>query len=142
MLDGSSSFINRIGGHAGTRVLGQSAVLVKWRVDHNLQLTLKANLSGQTLEGVPGVGGHTIWEQGPVPDDSTIGPWSLRWSLQEEGQCQGPCRFAGSLATSHRDKYFAKRQFFSEPPATWRSLVTLNIPGTELARIPATSLSI
>ena len=32
--------------------------------------------------------------------------------------------------------------FFSRGPATVRSFVTLNIPGTELARMPATSLSV
>ena len=33
-------------------------------------------------------------------------------------------------------------RIFSDGPAIVRSFVTLNIPGTELARMPATSLSV
>lgn len=79
--------IGQFGGYAGQyRVLGQSAVLVSWRVDHGLRLSLHANLSDQTLQGVPLMDGHTIWLQGLLPDDTTMGPWSLRWSIKREQQ--------------------------------------------------------
>ncbi len=69
--------IEQIGGHAGQyRALGRSAVLVRWQVDHNLELTLMANLSGDTLGDVPTMGGalsglrvpcskKTGWDRGP-----------------------------------------------------------------------------
>ena len=79
--------IEQIGGHAGQyRALGRSAVLVRWQVDHNLELTLMANLSGDTLGDVPTMGGRTLWTEGPLFEENRMGPWSLRWSVQEKQQ--------------------------------------------------------
>ena len=71
--------IEQIGGHAGQyRALGRSAVLVRWKVDHSLELTLMANLSGDTLGDVPTMGGRTLWTEGPLFEENRMGPWSLR----------------------------------------------------------------
>lgn len=77
--------IEQIAGHAGDfQVLGPCAVLVRWKVDHRLQLTLTANLSNHALENVSEVGGHTIWQEGAAQDSGHMTPWSVRWSLQEQ----------------------------------------------------------
>ena len=77
--------IEQIGGHAGEySVLGRNAVLVRWKVNHHLELTLKANLSNKTLENVPNEGGRTIWQEGPAQDRNNMKPWSLRWSLRTD----------------------------------------------------------
>jgi maltooligosyltrehalose trehalohydrolase len=79
--------IEQIGGHAGQyRVLGKSAVLARWKVDHNLELTLNANLSSDILADVPSMGGRTLWTEGPLGEENHMAPWSLRWSLEQAQQ--------------------------------------------------------
>jgi maltooligosyltrehalose trehalohydrolase len=77
--------INQIGGHAGQyRVLGRNAILTCWKVGGSQKLTLQANLSNGILEAVLKEDGRTLWTEGPIVDDNRMGPWSLRWSLQEK----------------------------------------------------------
>ena len=77
--------IGQIGARAGHfKVLAQGAVRACWNLDHNLQLTLTANLSNDTLTGVPLLDGRTLWTEGPLLDNNRMGPWSLRWALQEK----------------------------------------------------------
>jgi hypothetical protein len=45
---------------------------------------LQANLSNGILEAVLKEDGRTLWTEGPIVDDNRMGPWSLRWSLQEK----------------------------------------------------------
>jgi hypothetical protein len=45
---------------------------------------LQANLSDGILEAVLTEDGRTLWNEGPILDDNRMGPWSLRWSLQEK----------------------------------------------------------
>jgi maltooligosyltrehalose trehalohydrolase len=79
--------IEQIGGHAGQyRVLANRAVLASWKVDHNLELTLNANLSSDILADAPIMGGRTLWTEGPLAEENRMPPWSLRWSLQEAPQ--------------------------------------------------------
>jgi malto-oligosyltrehalose trehalohydrolase len=79
--------IDSIGGNAGQfRVLGPNAVLVRWRADHDLQLTLHANLSDNPLADAHTMDGRTLWQEGLWPNKDQLGPWSLRWSLQNEKQ--------------------------------------------------------
>jgi malto-oligosyltrehalose trehalohydrolase len=85
--DEIAPLIEQIGGHAGQyRILGRSAVLVRWKVDHNLELTLKANLSSDTLDDVPNMEGRTLWTEPALSGGNHMGPWSVRWSLQKEQQ--------------------------------------------------------
>jgi maltooligosyltrehalose trehalohydrolase len=77
--------INQIGGHAAQyRVLGRNAILTCWKVGGSQELTLQANLSDGILEAVLTEDGRTLWNEGPILDDNRMGPWSLRWSLQEK----------------------------------------------------------
>jgi 1,4-alpha-glucan branching enzyme len=77
--------IGRIGAHAGEfRVLAQGAVRVSWKVDQKLQLTLTANLSKDTFEGDLSLAGRTLWTEGSLLENNRMGPWSLRWALQEQ----------------------------------------------------------
>jgi maltooligosyltrehalose trehalohydrolase len=76
--------VGQIGPHAGNfNVLGPGAVRVCWTVNEKLQLTLTANLSEETLEGVFSMKGRTVWTEGPLLENR-MGPWSLRWALEEE----------------------------------------------------------
>ena len=77
--------IGQIGAHAGEfTVLAPGAVRVCWKIDQKLLLTLTANLSDTTLDDVLSAGGRTVWTEGPLLENNRMGPWSLRWALQEE----------------------------------------------------------
>jgi hypothetical protein len=67
-----------------TVLLGRNAILTCWKVGGSQELTLQANLSDGILEAVLKEDGRTLWTEGPIGDDNRMGPWSLRWSLQEK----------------------------------------------------------
>ncbi|MEA2783162.1 MAG: glycogen debranching enzyme [Rhodospirillaceae bacterium] len=70
-----------IPGHAGRyEVLGDGAVIVRWRVGAGGELRLDANLSSASAEGFPGISGVLFWQEGHV-EKGTFGPWVVRWSL-------------------------------------------------------------
>ena len=71
-------------GNAGTfQVLGASAVVVKWALEDGRVLRLDANLCDREKEDFPPAGGRILWHEGPEPEGSRYGPWTVRWVLQE-----------------------------------------------------------
>jgi maltooligosyltrehalose trehalohydrolase len=76
--------IDQTGGQAGRyTVLGRNAILARWKVDQKLELTLTANLCDCALDGPPNIDGRIIWQEGPQLDGNIMGPWFLRWSVQQ-----------------------------------------------------------
>lgn len=74
--------IREIGGFAGSyQVIGTGAVVVRWKVNHSLQLILSANLYDNTTEGFPVESGMTLWQEGPEQVGTAMRPWSVRWSV-------------------------------------------------------------
>jgi malto-oligosyltrehalose trehalohydrolase len=90
-----------IGGRAAQyQLLGDAAVLVRWRIAPAAEggtgtgagpqgaaaaaareLLLAANLSSRPVSGYPPAAGRTLWQEGAFGDDGVAHPWSVRWSL-------------------------------------------------------------
>ncbi len=70
-----------MGGNAARfEIIGDEAVLVRWRLSGGEELTLAANLSAEPREGFPVESGRVLWREGAV-NGGSFGPWALRWSL-------------------------------------------------------------
>jgi len=66
-----------IPGNAGSyEVVGQDAVIVRWRVGAETELTLAANLSDSPRTGFPAPSGSVLWREGAPPAGA---PWSVCW---------------------------------------------------------------
>jgi malto-oligosyltrehalose trehalohydrolase len=65
------------------QVIGDNAVVVRWRAGAGRDLALAANLSSRMVGGFPPVSGRVIWREGAAPDDGTFGPYAVRWSITE-----------------------------------------------------------
>ena len=77
--------LREIGGHAGSfDVLGPGTIVVRWRLNSGGQLVLAANLSDDSMEGVPPAAGQVIWREGPEEAGSLFRPWTVRWSVQQQ----------------------------------------------------------
>jgi hypothetical protein len=66
-------------GGEGT-VYGDGAVEARWQIGLGAALALSANLSGLPVE-FPPAAGRILWSEGEV--GYTLGPWSVRWSLEK-----------------------------------------------------------
>jgi len=64
------------------QVIDDEAVFVSWRCDDGRRLRLLANLRARDTE-FPYGSGRVLWHEGPPPSESTLGPWSVRWTLAE-----------------------------------------------------------
>jgi malto-oligosyltrehalose trehalohydrolase len=64
------------------QVIADEAVVVSWRCDDGQRLRLFANLCSRHTE-FPYGSGRVIWHEGAVPVESTLGPWSVRWTVTE-----------------------------------------------------------
>ncbi|WP_372620052.1 malto-oligosyltrehalose trehalohydrolase [Falsiroseomonas sp.] len=60
-------------------IIGESAVALRWGALH-----LAANLSAVPVAGFPQAGGRIIWQEGEPGETGAFGPWSVRWSIEEE----------------------------------------------------------
>lgn len=71
-------------GNCGTyRVLGPGRLAVEWNLGR-AKLLLAANICGSAGSDFPPAAEHTVfWLEGTQPDATTLGPWSVRWSLQD-----------------------------------------------------------
>lgn len=79
--------IREIGGFAGSyQVIGTGAVVVRWKVNHSLELILSANLYDNTTEGFPVESGMTLWQEGPKQAGTAMRPWSVRWSVEARSE--------------------------------------------------------
>jgi maltooligosyltrehalose trehalohydrolase len=73
-----------IGGSAGRyRVVGASAVEVSWAIEGGGQLSLQANLSGETVSGFGEVTGRVFWSEGDSAEGGALMPWAVRWFVSE-----------------------------------------------------------
>jgi malto-oligosyltrehalose trehalohydrolase len=64
------------------RVLGESAVLVRWVGYTAVELTLMANLKDRVAHEFPATAGTLLWQEGHTDAAGGLGPWSVRWSLR------------------------------------------------------------
>jgi malto-oligosyltrehalose trehalohydrolase/4-alpha-glucanotransferase len=81
-----AEIVPRLAGiRAGGRyeVLGESAVLASWELGGGETLTLAANLSATPAPGVPAKPGRVIWQEGETGQDGVLGPWAVRWSIED-----------------------------------------------------------
>lgn len=81
---------NQIGGNACSyEVLAIGAINVQWKVSENTYLVLMANLSDQSIDGFHFSNSERhelIWHEGPANTESTMRPWSVRWSFEGEAR--------------------------------------------------------
>jgi 4-alpha-glucanotransferase len=70
-------------------VLGDGAVVVRWRLSGGDTLVLAANLAALPAMGFPVVPGRMLWQEGEVREDGSFGAWAVRWSIEEEVQAKG-----------------------------------------------------
>ena len=72
-----------IGGNAARfEIIGEEAVLVRWRLGGGEELALAANLSATPWEGFPAASGRVLWQEGDVIG-GRFGPWAVRWSIDQ-----------------------------------------------------------
>ena len=70
-----------IGGNAARfEIIGEEAVLVRWRLGGREELALAANLSATPREGFPAASGRILWQEGAAKG-GRFGPWAVRWSI-------------------------------------------------------------
>jgi malto-oligosyltrehalose trehalohydrolase len=67
-----------LGNAGGYEVIGEEAVIVRWRVGPDALLTLAANLSDKPQTGFPAPSGSALWQEGG-PDPGAA--WSVCWWL-------------------------------------------------------------
>jgi len=63
-------------------IVGDRALVVRWRSAGGAELTLMANLAARASPGFPAEQGSLLWQEGRVGADGTFSPWSLRWTLR------------------------------------------------------------
>ncbi len=64
--------------------VGEGAVVVRWSFGGGGRLTLAANLSAAPVRGFPATAGRVIWREGRPGEGGEFGPWSVRWSIEED----------------------------------------------------------
>jgi malto-oligosyltrehalose trehalohydrolase len=64
-------------------IIGDGAVVVRWRLPERGVLTLAANLSKARVTNFPRANGVLVWQQGETGADGAFGPWAVRWSVEE-----------------------------------------------------------
>lgn len=65
------------------QVLGEEAVVVRWRLGGDGELVLAANLSAGTTWGFPPPSGRLIWREGEAGEDGVFGSFAVRWSIAD-----------------------------------------------------------
>jgi 1,4-alpha-glucan branching enzyme len=68
----------------GTRLVHSGGQFeCEWSVKEMGRLRLQANLCATPSKGfTPASLGEVLWLEGSQPDIATLGPWSVRWSLE------------------------------------------------------------
>ena len=73
----------QIPGPAGEyQILGEGALVVRWKLTDGGDLVLAANLSDTSIAGFPLPWRDLIWHEGPTAEAGCLGPWSVHWSLE------------------------------------------------------------
>jgi malto-oligosyltrehalose trehalohydrolase/4-alpha-glucanotransferase len=69
-------------------VLGDGAVVVRWPVGEDAVLTLAANLADKPASGFPRGCCRELWQEGKAGAGDIFGPWTVRWSIDDEDPTQ------------------------------------------------------
>ena len=69
-------------------VLGEGAVIVRWQLGEGGVLVLAANLAGTPAPGFPSGYAREFWREGEAVADGTFGPWTVRWSVDQDSRVQ------------------------------------------------------
>jgi malto-oligosyltrehalose trehalohydrolase len=64
-------------------VLGDGAVLVRWALGAGDTLTLAANLAATAAQRFPAEPGRVLWQEGESNEEGRFGPWTVRWSVED-----------------------------------------------------------
>lgn len=68
--------------------IGESGLVVRWRLGGGETLAVAANLSAGPEDGFPAAAGRTLHREGGAGDDATgggrYGPWAVRWWIEGE----------------------------------------------------------
>ncbi len=73
--------------HSGVyEVVGDRAVVVRWRCGESRELVLAANLSDKSAGGFPALEGPCLWMEGNAGQNGVFEPWSVRWSVEAAEQ--------------------------------------------------------
>ena len=64
------------------QIPGPRQICVRWKLS-DVELSLEANLSGDPSSLFGSSAGQVFWLEGDSPDERTLGPWSVRWSLRQ-----------------------------------------------------------
>ncbi|HVG27710.1 MAG TPA: malto-oligosyltrehalose trehalohydrolase [Acidobacteriaceae bacterium] len=73
-------------GSCGTHeVLGPGRLKAEWQLSNGAQLSLAANLCGETSGGFGAARGTPLWVEGTEAEDGRLGPWTVRWCVEEPG---------------------------------------------------------
>ena len=75
--------LDALEGNAGSfEVVGPGAVAVRWTIKDGRELRLYANLCDRGKENFPASEGRVLWHQGAPAEGTTMGPWTVRWTLK------------------------------------------------------------
>jgi 1,4-alpha-glucan branching enzyme len=76
--------LDKIKGNSGSfQIVGDGAVVARWKIDDGRELRLCANLCDHEKDGFPESEGRVLWHQGPELQGTTYGPWTARWTLKD-----------------------------------------------------------
>ncbi|MBE7159474.1 MAG: DUF3459 domain-containing protein [Rhodospirillales bacterium] len=76
--------LSSIRGNAGAfDVVGPGAVVVRWASEDGRELRLYANLCDRAKDSFPESEGRVLWHQGPEIHGTTLGPWTVHWTLKD-----------------------------------------------------------
>ena len=68
---------------ASSEVVSPGAFTISWTLREGARLHLAANLCAQFKAGFPAARGRVIWQEGPQESEDQLGPWAVRWSVED-----------------------------------------------------------
>ena len=81
-----------VGGNAARfELIGEVAVLVRWRLNGGEELVLAANLTATPRDGFPAAPGRILWQEGAAKGGSSVpGPCAGRLTADDDGAAEDP----------------------------------------------------
>jgi 1,4-alpha-glucan branching enzyme len=67
----------------GSEIIGPGCLTVHWSLREGAILHLEANLCKEARSGFAPVRGRVIWQEGTKEAEDRLGPWSVRWSVEQ-----------------------------------------------------------
>ncbi len=68
---------------ASSDIVGPGAFAISWTLRNGVKLNLAANLCKVSRSGFPSAPGRVIWQEGVQENEGTLGPWSVRWTVED-----------------------------------------------------------